>query len=162
MVATQRKKIIALWQPRSFVGLMMLYESNHLRLKRLLGGIVPAPGESLVSRVPGDLALHLDGMERSRYTTTFRLTYWFDGELADPDLIVRLYHDACLVEAMQCGHQHRHRLLRRFPTDHGGELERRWMRNLMLNKWLDYCHERGHRFGPVRLSAREPMDAGLR
>jgi uncharacterized protein YqiB (DUF1249 family) len=22
----------------------------------------------------------------------------------------------------------------------------RWLRNMMLNKWLDYCVERGHRF----------------
>jgi uncharacterized protein YqiB (DUF1249 family) len=29
------------------------------------------------------------------------------------------------------------------------ELGDRWLRNVMLNKWLDYCFERGHRFaGP--------------
>jgi uncharacterized protein YqiB (DUF1249 family) len=26
------------------------------------------------------------------------------------------------------------------------ELGDRWLRNVMLNKWLDYCVERGHRF----------------
>ena len=26
------------------------------------------------------------------------------------------------------------------------ELDQRWARNTMLNKWLEYCVERGHRF----------------
>ena len=25
-------------------------------------------------------------------------------------------------------------------------LGERWLRNMLLNKWLDYCSERGHRF----------------
>jgi uncharacterized protein YqiB (DUF1249 family) len=25
-------------------------------------------------------------------------------------------------------------------------LGERWRRNMLLNKWLDYCAERGHRF----------------
>lgn len=165
MLVSKRRRITALWQPRSFVGLMSLYDTNHRRLLRLLGGTLPTPGQHMISRVPDDLALHLEGIERSRYTTTCRLTYWFDGadgEVADPDLLVRVYHDAHLAEAMQCGHRHRHRLLRRFHTDRGGELQRRWMRNLMLNKWLEYCHERGHRFGPAAVRAREPIDAGYR
>jgi hypothetical protein len=52
-------------------------------------------------------------------------------------------------------------VLKRFATGHGGELQQRWTRNLMLNKWLEYASERGHRFGPVELPAREPMNAGL-
>ncbi|MEX0899098.1 MAG: DUF1249 domain-containing protein [Gammaproteobacteria bacterium] len=161
MLTTQRRQFIELAKPRSFVGLMSLYDNNYRRLQRLLGGFLPEPGEALVSRVPGDVALHIDGLARSRFTHTFRLTYLFDG-VPDPDLIVRTYHDAQLAEAMNCSHRHRHRLLRRFPTDRGGELQQRWMRNLMLNKWLEYCHERGHCFGPVEITLREPIDAGLR
>lgn len=160
MLRTKQKDWIALWQPHSFVGLMSLYEGNHLRLKRLLGGIVPEPGESLVSCAAGDLPLHADGLEHSRYTTTLRLTYWF--EYADPDLVLRIYHDAGLVEVMQCVNHPRHSALQGFAPSRGGELERRWTRNLMLHKWLDYCHERGHRFGPVELPAAEPLTAGLR
>jgi uncharacterized protein YqiB (DUF1249 family) len=26
------------------------------------------------------------------------------------------------------------------------ELDQRWTRNMMLNKWLEYCAERGHWF----------------
>jgi uncharacterized protein YqiB (DUF1249 family) len=54
---------------------------------------------------------------------------------------VRIYHDAHLVEAQS---------LQRSPRDRRGsperELDQRWARNMMLNKWLEYCVERGHRF----------------
>jgi uncharacterized protein len=29
-------------------------------------------------------------------------------------------------------------------------LAARWARNMLLNKWLEYCVDRGHRFGVVR------------
>jgi uncharacterized protein YqiB (DUF1249 family) len=36
-------------------------------------------------------------------------------------------------------------------------LGERWLRNMMLNKWLDYCLERGHEFTPAaRVSAHAP------
>ena len=28
------------------------------------------------------------------------------------------------------------------------ELQQRWSRNMVLNKWLEYCVDRGHRFQP--------------
>jgi uncharacterized protein YqiB (DUF1249 family) len=43
----------------------------------------------------------------------------------------------------------RNRVLRAFDADQGSELDRRWTRNTMLNKWLEYCIDLGHRFEPV-------------
>lgn len=145
------KQEIRFVRPNSFRGLMAIYESNWRRLLRLVGAdrLRRLPDE-VVSAVPGDLDLHLLVQERSPYTTTFRLTYFFDlaGEDdADPDLLVRVYHDACLAEALACRRiHHRHRLLGRFAIDARNELERRWQRNILLNKWLEYCLERGHSF----------------
>jgi uncharacterized protein len=28
-------------------------------------------------------------------------------------------------------------------------LGERWLRNMLLNKWLDYCMDRGHRFAAL-------------
>jgi len=53
-----------------------------------------------------------------------------------PDMRVRIYHDARLAEAQEWGLQSRAER----------ELDQRWARNMMLNKWLEYCLERGHRF----------------
>ena len=133
----------------SFSGLMTLYESNFIRLGWLLPTLPPT-GTSLVSQTRSDIPLHLQVGEVSRYTTTLTLTYFFeDGaeRIADPDLQVRLYHDAGLAEAMVCTDTHRHTALQAFDTSAGTELQRRWTRNMMLNKWLEYCADRGHVFG---------------
>ncbi len=107
----------------------------------------------MASEAADDLPLYLTLVERSRYTTTVRMTYFFDeeeGRVADPDLSVRVYHDALLVEARACTHRHRHEALKSFDTRPGAELSRRWVRNVMLNKWLEYCVEKGHRLLPAR------------
>jgi len=161
MVITKHRSTAIVWKPRSFTGLMALYENNYLKLMRLLAGTVPAPREQLFSRVINDLDLMITGEDTSPYTTTLCMTYLFD-DVADPDLLVRVYHDAHLAEAMHCGGRPRHRVLRGFNTQRGSELERRWARNLMLNKWLDYCHERGHRFGHAETPCVEPVQLGLR
>lgn len=127
---------------------MTLYESNFIRLGWLLPKLPPS-GTSLVSRVQSDIPLHLTVGEVSPYTTTVTLTYLFEEGadwVADPDLQVRLYHDASLAEAMACTDTHRHKALQAFTTGNGTELQRRWARNMMLNKWLEYCADRGHLF----------------
>lgn len=127
---------------------MHLYESNYLRLHWLFDDVAALPDEQC-SRVVADLPLHLAVLERSPYTTTLRLTYHFEdahGRVADPNLTIRVYRDAGLAEAMACRRQHLHHALRRFDTAPGGELNRRWARNTMLNKWLEYCCDHGHRF----------------
>lgn len=135
-------------RPASFVSLMTLYESNYIRLKWLVPDVAHAEG-TMISNVAGDCPLHLHVEEHSRYTTTFRLTYFFeevDAQRADPDLVVRVYHDARLAEVRSCARWHQHALLRSLRTQFTHELGDRWARNMMLNKWLEYCVERGHHF----------------
>ncbi|NIV19011.1 MAG: DUF1249 domain-containing protein [Woeseiaceae bacterium] len=117
-------------KPKSFVGLMALYESNYLRLRQLIPEIDQLDG-CYRSRVAGDCDLHVDILERCRYTVTLSLTYRFnDGmeRVADPDMAVRVYLDGRLAEAI-C-------LCER--------LETRWKRNIVLNKWLEYLTDQGH------------------
>lgn len=148
MIADSLLRLPRAARPGSFAALMSLYESNYVRL----GWLLPDPRRfsgHLISRVPDDLPLHLQLLDRSRYTTTVRMTYFFEDDIervADPDLKIRIYHDALLAEAMECTRRHRHDVLKNFDTRPGGELSRRWARNVMLNKWLEYCSEKGHRF----------------
>jgi uncharacterized protein YqiB (DUF1249 family) len=135
-------------RPGSFVSLMSLYESNYIRLAWLAPRLESIHG-SLLSEVEGDCPLHLSVDERSRYTTTLRLTYRFEeptGVIADPDLLIRVYHDARLAEVQACGSWRRHATLESIRSQFARALGDRWLRNVMLNKWLDYCVERGHRF----------------
>jgi uncharacterized protein YqiB (DUF1249 family) len=136
-------------RPRGFLALMTLYESNYVRLRQLTGAFDALP-ERCRSTPAGDFPLYLCVDERSRYTTTLTLTYRFNlpnGDLAaDPDLQVRVYHDAHLAEALGCTQQHRHPQLGDWQANAPLQMGRRWRRNMLLNKWLDYCADLGHRF----------------
>ena len=135
-------------RPRSFVALMSLYESNYLRLASLAGDLRRLPA-TCVSHVPDDCDLRLSVTERSPYTTSLDLTYLFAAEsgiTTYPDMRVRIYHDARLVEAQEWATQHDHEALRRLRGVAERELDQRWARNTMLNKWLEYCIDRGHGF----------------
>jgi uncharacterized protein YqiB (DUF1249 family) len=142
---------IALYRPiqaRSFTGLMTLYESNYIRLSWLLADMYDIPGQQ-VSRIDQDLPLFLTVRDRGPYTTTLHMTYYFreHGEqVADPDLSVRIYHDARMAETLCCATFHRHQVLEPFKTRPGKAIHHRWTRNMMLNKWLEYCADTGHRF----------------
>jgi uncharacterized protein YqiB (DUF1249 family) len=134
-------------RPRSFVGLMTLYESNYIRLGWLVPGLQRLRG-SLTSEVPGEPSLELSVIEQCRYTTAFQMSYLFaDGGAIsrEPGLEVRVYHDARLAEARGSGasaHPRLRRLVATVPASRG----ERWSSNMLLNKWLEYCVESGHRF----------------
>jgi len=141
-------------RPGSFVSLMTLYESNYIRLGWLASDVRRLPNLNL-SHVAGDCDLRLVLLERGPYTSTFQLTYLFaDGPrtVEDPALEVRVYHDARLAEARGTLTRPVHEALR---TIHDRTLretahrDARWARNVMLNKWLEYCSDRGHRFAPT-------------
>jgi uncharacterized protein YqiB (DUF1249 family) len=142
-----------IYRPGTFTGLMTLYESNYIKLS-LLAATMKWPVDAIVSSSRRDSDLHVEILRREPYTTTMRLTYWFDDAgvpMPDPDIIVRVYHDARLVEAVSSGEAHRHAKLRELATTGNAELDRRWRLNMLLNKWLDYLFEVGHTFnGPER------------
>jgi uncharacterized protein len=148
MIADQWCKTSWQARPGSFVSLMTLYESNFVRLGWLaqeLRGVKTAR----VSKVASDCDLYLTPLELCRYTSVFRLTYEFDFEdarIRDPDLEVCVYHDARLAEVRSFRGFQRHPQLAKLQSGLKRELDQRWTRNMMLNKWLEYCAERGHRF----------------
>jgi uncharacterized protein len=135
-------------RPGDFVSLMTLYESNYIRLRSLAGDLF-ALSDTQISTHADDCPLHLRVTERSPYTLTVILTYEFveNGEpIADPNLQVRVYRDAKLAEAMSCAGWHRHSMLSAWRDRLTRNANARWQRNMMLNKWLEYCVDRGHRF----------------
>lgn len=143
-------------QPRSFTGLMGLYESNYRRFERLAPE-VDLPFEQATSHGADDV-LYLRVIERCRYTTTVNLTYWFgEGEAArpDPDLRLRIYRDAQLAEAIYCDARSRYAALAGVPDIDEDVLATQWPRNLLLNKWLAYCLSQGHSFGGAHRPRRQ-------
>jgi len=138
--------------PRGFVSLMDLYENNYLRLRRLIPDL-SALSDDTVSSLPGCLNLHLKIIERTKFTTTIFLTYYFEEgssaakklSIAEPALSLRIYHDAHQAEVLT-GHL-RHGRLR---YDHIPEkaIKIKWKLNRFVYKWLGYCLYLGHAFAP--------------
>jgi uncharacterized protein YqiB (DUF1249 family) len=114
--------------PGSFVSLMTLYESNFVRLGWLVSDLRTVRTRT-VSRVASDYEFDADA-----------------GRIRDPDLEVCVYHDARLAEVRSFHGFQRHPQLSRLQSGLKRELDQRWTRNMMLNKWLEYCAERGHHF----------------
>ena len=150
-------------KPRRIAHLLELYERNYRMLLRLLPQIDDhATRQRVVSRSEHDCPLHLEVVERDRYTQTVRLTYEFtddSGVRRQPDLWVRLYRDAAVAEALECS--------QRPPWEAEDDadpavhafLSAQWRRNLLLNKWLDYLLERGHAFDARAERETEPQPA---
>jgi uncharacterized protein YqiB (DUF1249 family) len=159
IVLSGESSLPASWRgrPRSFVALMSLYESNYLRLTELAGSLRNLRGEC-ISAIESDCDLRLRVGEVSPYTTMLELTYLFGCEgdetaCTAPDMQLRIYHDASLVEAHSWAATHHHPLLRDWRQLVGQDLDQRWARNVMLNKWLEYCLDRGH---CLRAASAEP------
>jgi len=135
-------------RPGGFIALMGLYESNYLRFVQLAGEPARLSGTQ-VSHPTDDCELQLAVLQHTRYTSTLSLSYvlWSQSGAPPerlPDLQLRVYHDARLLEAEARSASD---AARRAALPAGErELHQRWARNMMLNKWLEYCADRGHRF----------------
>jgi len=133
-------------------ALMSLCEENYRLLLRMIPQLRSAQGELQSARMGGP-DLHLEIIEQSRYTTLLRLTYLFPyaddqvhrvGE-ADPDALLRAYHDAGQVEVIDL-------LETALPLRRdyrSPALEAKWKVNLFLSKWLAYCARQGYQFNWV-------------
>ena len=132
-------------RPGEFASLMDLYENNYLRLKKLLPQLDSFSGEA-VSHIDGCLDLHVTLLERSRYTSTYHLSYYFPGAgvntlVAEPDLTIRVYHDADMVEVLAGHLRHGRVRLNHLP---GHSLRVKWKLNRFLYRWLGFCLHLGH------------------
>jgi uncharacterized protein YqiB (DUF1249 family) len=138
----------------SFGGLMTLYEANYIKLNQLVAGLRDCSGYQL-SKSDSDCNLHLTMEGRTKYTCELRLTYLFDEEelsagnsaqVADPNLVAKVFFDARMAEVQCWINASRHELLRSLQGRYDREIDRRWARNIMLSKWLDYLLDQGHFF----------------
>jgi len=129
---------------------MELYERNYV-LVRLIAPRLREMGEgAYLSRAPGAMPLELSRIEHGRYTTTFKLTYRFSSRqrhAREPDLAIRLYHDARTCEVMSgllpgC----------RVDVRRTRDLKEGWRLNRFLERWLGYCLRQGHGFDPDSVS----------
>ncbi len=146
--------------PVDFVSLMDMYEDNFIKLKKLIPHIESIESSSL-STSEGHLDLYLKIIERSRFTTTLLLSYCFnddDNLRMEPNLKIRIYHDAGLAEVMSGKLHHGKLVLDNLPSD---ALRQKWQLNRFLSKWLKYCLRQQHGFEKSQISTQCPSTAIL-
>jgi uncharacterized protein YqiB (DUF1249 family) len=143
---------------RPTVGDMLaLCEENYHYLLKLVPELPRLEGNYRSCR-PDHQDLHLAVLEQTPYTTLVRLTYKFrhdrDSELvADPDALLRVYHDARQVEVEDLRQQV-------LPVERLYEapgLENKWRLNLFVAKWLAFCASQGHSFVPEVAEQADPV-----
>lgn len=130
-----------------FNSLMELYEKNYMLIRLLAPELKSLDAHAYVSRPEGLLPLELSCIEHNRYTTTFKLTYLFSTTSRhdrEPDLTIRLYHDARTCEVMSG-------LIPSMRTEsrRTRDLTDGYRLNRFLHKWVSYCLRQGHSFGTV-------------
>ena len=127
-----------------------MYETNYVRFRLLCPDLANIPHYA-VSRADGAVDLHMRVLERYKFTTTVTLTYFLPNHAgrvcANPDLKIRIYHDARQAEVMS---RYSKRLDSEIMVIHyltgTSELAKRWQLNRFLYKWLGYCLHQGHGF----------------
>lgn len=140
-----------------FATLMELYEQNYVLIRLLVPELKYMHQGHFVSHASGAMPLELSVLSHSRYTSTFNLTYRFSEHSArgrsqkEPDLAIRLYHDARSCEVMS-GLMPEGRIEVRRTRD----LEEGRRLNRFLNKWLSYCIRQGHCFADKGVALKEP------
>lgn len=131
--------------------LMWVFEANYDRLLML----IPRLGDlhdPIKASVEGLTDLHLEIIDRSRYTTTIKLTQYlnYNGRLLpNPHMRIRLYHDAKVAEVLAYQNQTRFKHEYPYPNPKMHQRHEKRQLNLFLGEWLTYCIARGYRFDPV-------------
>jgi len=145
-----------------FNSLMELYENNYILIRLLAPGLRSYTQEKYLSHPVGVLPLELSNIEHNKYTTTFKLTYLFSEssrQQREPDLTIRLYHDACTCEVMSGLIPSRRAEMRRTRDLNDG-----YRLNRFLHKWVAYCLRQGHGFETAQTGIRQsrPIASAVR
>lgn len=124
-------------------------EANYARLKRLFPDY---EGSNARRFTVGSEQLHLEVLERSRYTTVFRLQSWSRAQSAkDPGrrwlpplrLDLRAYHDAGMLEVIDFQRLGRTEGRYGYPNPRMLQQDEKAQQNGFLADWLEHCLRHG-------------------
>ncbi len=130
---------------------MKVYEDNFLRLMLLMPEL-----KTFGKQCRGVLlqdGLHVDVLERHKYTTVIRLAQNLPLDFmsaAIPTMIVRVYHDAEVAEVLSYQRHYRFKGKYSYPNPDMCHVREKQRVNEFLGEWLDFCLARDV---PVRAAA---------
>lgn len=126
-----------------------LCEGNYLRLSRLRA-LEQAPervtefelhrSEHYFGRV------RIESLQQARYTETLLLEQIHNAGrwLNNPELTVRVYHDAAMAEVISCYRDRRIAAVNDYPNRYMHHPDEKIQVNSFLADWLDFCLDFGH------------------
>jgi uncharacterized protein YqiB (DUF1249 family) len=125
-----------------------LCEANYARLLRLFPDYEGRNGKHF--SVEG-VQVHMDVLERSRYTTLFKLQC-FRGASAEAvdfawlyplDIEARAYHDAAMLEVVRFQSANRTQGRYSYPNPSMHQQDEKHQQNAFLAEWLSHCLHHG-------------------
>ncbi|MDX1757538.1 MAG: DUF1249 domain-containing protein [Marinobacter sp.] len=154
-------------KPRRYVPdlrrLGALCEGNYRRLERLRQLEAGGQPVSEFELHRGDLYLgrvRMRVLQTARFTETLLLEQIHNGGkwLNNPELTVRIYHDAGMAEVISCYRDRRIAPVNDYPNRFMHHPDEKVQINSFLADWLDYCLKFGHT--PFELAV-WPVDDGV-
>lgn len=140
-------------RPPEFRQLMDIYAENYRQLNLLFDDLLLTQ-DRMISRVRDELPIYLEVLERHRYTTVARLTYFLEDSVGrvtpDPDARLRIYHDAQLAEATHCYPKSDREPMKGVLASLADVVDHRWKTNRLLDKWLEFLVQQGHSVETLR------------
>lgn len=124
-------------------------EANYARLKRLFPDYESSNNRRFVV---GGEQLHIEVLERSRYTTLFRVQSWsrsaqneLSGRRWLPPLRLdlRAYHDAGMLEVVDFQRRGRTEGRYSYPNPRMHQQDEKAQQNAFLADWLEHCLRHG-------------------
>lgn len=154
-----------------FSGLMHYYGEIYRQICILLPDL-DSEDDRFVSVVRDEPPVYLEILARHRYTTELRITHYLDsdGQVFDPDCLLRISHDAQVAEAVYCYPRELNVPLLGALGEVSDVAEYRYRCNRFVDRWLEYLLKLGHglqTFVPVSakdwpdVKATDPTQKGL-
>jgi uncharacterized protein YqiB (DUF1249 family) len=119
-------------------------EANYRRVSRILTALTWHENQSTFPAfATGIRRINISLIDRSRYTTTLSLSQdSADSDWAgQPDVVVRLYHDARLAEVLSYARHTRVAPVYPYPNPDMYHRDEKAQLNRLLGEWLDHCLE---------------------
>ncbi|MEM0910912.1 MAG: DUF1249 domain-containing protein [Pseudomonadota bacterium] len=136
-------------------SILALCERNYYSLLRLLPDC-DSVDLSYSFEINGQLTYKIVIIETTRYTSTVQMSQIAGNTptFLRPVMMIRLYHDAKVAEVLEIQRIKRLQPSYEYPNIKMHQRNEKFMTNLFLAEWLDFCFDQKNQKQPVSLSSK--------
>ena len=136
-------------------SILALCERNYSALLRLLPDC-DSVDLSYTFEINGQLTYKIVILESTRYTSTIQMSQIAGNtpSFLRPAMMIRLYHDARVAEVLEIQRIKRLKPSYEYPNINMHQRNEKFMTNLFLAEWLDFCFNQKNQKQPVSLPSK--------